>query len=130
MNVIRGERRRLVRFGIVGLANNLALYLAYLLLLAIAVQPLRAAIICYCVGVCTSYMLNRSWSFESRDVHGEDLPKFLLAHGVGVCSTIIVLNFLLAWLRPEAAQLVNIGITALLNYGMLTMLGFGGRRAG
>ncbi len=130
MNVFHGEQRRLVRFGIVGLANNLALYLAYLVLLSMTVQPIRAAIFCYCVGVCTSYFLNRTWSFESRDVHSEDLPKFLLAHGVGVCSTIVVLNCLLAWFRPEAAQLINIGITALINYGILMVLGFGGRRAG
>lgn len=129
MNIIHREQRRLMRFGIVGIVNNLALFLGYLLLLNMAVQPVWAAISCYCIGICTSYTLNRSWSFESRDAHSEDLPKFLLAHGVGICSTIIVLNFLLTWLRPDVAQLINIGVIALLNYGILLLLGFGGLRA-
>lgn len=129
MNVTHPGRRRLLRFGIVGVVSNLALYLGFLLLIHLAVQPLWAAVTCYCAGICTSYILNRSWTFESRDVHSEDLPKFLLAHGVGFGSTIVVLNFLLAWLSPAAAQLVNITVTALMIYGTLLLLGFGGARA-
>jgi hypothetical protein len=57
------------------------------------------------------------------------LPKFLAAHGVGILSTILVLNFLLGWLRPELAQLVNVAVTALVTYASLAWLGFGGVRA-
>ncbi len=121
-------RRSLVRFGIVGVASNLALYLVFLLLLTLVVEPLWAAAACYLMGIAVSYLLNRSWSFKSRDQHGKDLPKFLLAQGVGVCSTIFVLKSLLTWLRPEIAQLINIAITAVINYGVLLLLGFGGTR--
>lgn len=129
MSVAKVERRQLTRFGIIGLANNFALYLLFLLFLRMSVGPLWAAGICYCLGVCASYILNRTWTFESRDTHREDMPKFLVAHGVGVCSTIFVLDFLLGWLPPEVAQIINVGITAMVIYLSLTVLGFGGRRA-
>lgn len=123
------HRRQLLRFGIVGLGSNLVLYLAYVLLLHLALQPLWAAAICYCSGVCLSYIFNRAWSFESRETHRQDLPKFLLAHGVGICSTMLVLTVLLEWLRPEIAQLINIGVTAVVIYGILLLLGFARARA-
>lgn len=121
--------RRLMRFGIVGVASNAALYVAFLLLLQLAVRPLSAAAACYGAGVCFSYVLNRTWAFDSRDTHREDLPKFLVAHGVGILSTILVLRLLLGWLRPELAQIVNVAVTALITYASLAWLGFGGVRA-
>jgi putative flippase GtrA len=124
------ELRRLVRFAIVGVASNAALYLVFLLLLQLAVPPLWAAAICYALGVSVSYVANRAWSFESRDPHRADLPKFLVAHGVCMISTIVVLNVLLVWLRPELAQLVNVAVMAVITYLTLALLGFGGARAG
>ena len=130
MTFTSDELRRLMRFGIVGVASNAALYVVFLLLLQLAVPPLWAAAICYVLGVAVSYTFNRAWSFESRDSHREDLPKFLVAHGVGIVSTIVVLKVLLVWLRPEIAQLINIAITAVVIYVNLALLGFGGARAG
>lgn len=123
------QRRRLARFGIVGLTSNAALYLVFLLLLQFAMQPVWAAGICYGLGVCVSYLFNRTWSFESRDTHKEDMPKFLLAHCVGLCSSLLVLSILLNWLRPEVAQLLNIGATAVIIFVSLQLLRFGGQNA-
>lgn len=129
MSALARDRRQLVRYGIVGITSNCVLYLAFLLLLQLAVRPDLAAAVCYCLGVCLSYILNRAWSFQSRDTHKEDIPKFLLAHIVGFCSTILMLNLLLNWLRPELAQLLNIGVTAAIIYSSLLLLRFGGERA-
>ena len=127
MTVAALERRRLTRFGVIGLANNAALYLLFLLLLQMSVRPIWAAGVCYCVGVCASYIFNRTWAFQSRGTHKEDMPKFLAAHAIGVCSTIVVLDFLLGWLRPEVAQILNVGITAVIIYVSLSLLRFGGQ---
>jgi putative flippase GtrA len=124
------DLRQILRFGIVGVACNGALYLLFVLLIHAAVPPLWSAATCYGAGVCISYFFNRTWSFASSDAHGADLPKFLLANAVGLCSTMLVLNVLLGWLRPEFAQLVNIAVTAMINYATLLVLGFGGARAG
>lgn len=129
MTILDRELRPLVRYGVVGVASNGALYVAFLLLLQLAVRPEVAAGICYGFGVCLSYVLNRAWSFQSRDTHREDMPKFLLAHLVGLCSTVLMLSLLLNWLRPELAQLVNVGFTAIIIYANLRLLRFGGENA-
>ena len=129
MTVTGDELRRLMRFAIVGVASNAALYVAFLLLLQLAVRPLWAAAMCYVTGIAVSYVFNRAWAFDSRASHRADLPRFLAAHAIGMLSTILVLKVLLGWLRPELAQLVNIAVTALITYANLAWLGFGGARA-
>ena len=122
------ELRRLLRFGTIGVASNALVYAAFLVQLQLAVPPLWAAATCYAAGVAVSYVGNRAWSFESAAPHRADLPKFLLAHGIGIVSTLVVLNVLLGWLRPELAQLLNIAVTAIVTYASLASLGFGTAR--
>ena len=129
MTIASHELRRLLRFGIVGVASNAALYAAFIVQLQLAMPPLWAAATCYVAGVALSYVGNRAWSFESVAPHRADLPKFLLAHGVGIVSTLVVLDFLLGLLRPELAQLLNIALTAIVIYATLAWLGFGTARA-
>jgi putative flippase GtrA len=119
------EARRFSRYGIVGLATNLSLYLVFVLLLRLGVSPLMSVGLCYGLGVVMSYLLNRRWTFASNDRHGRDLPKFLLAYGVGLVSTLLTISLLLRWLPAELAQIVNIGITAVVIYICLRLLRFG-----
>lgn len=119
------EVRRFSRYGIVGLGTNLSLYLVFLLLLRLTVQPVAAAGICYVLGVAMSYLLNRRWTFASTDSPWRDIAKFLCAYGLGLVSTILTLNLLLRMLSPASAQLLNIAITAIVIYGCLRMLRFG-----
>lgn len=122
------ELRRFARYGIVGLGTNLSLYLLFLLLLRLAVSPITAAGICYVLGVAMSYLLNRRWTFASTDTHLRDLAKFFCAYGLGLVSTMLTITLLLLWLPPELAQILNIGITAIVIYGCLRVLRFGSGR--
>lgn len=128
MSHLLSELRRFSRYGIVGLGTNLSLYLLFLLLLQLTVQPVAAAGICYVLGVAMSYLLNRRWTFASTDSHWRDLAKFLCAYGLGLVSTMLTLSLLLRVLSPASAQLLNIAITALVIYGCLRMLRFGSGR--
>lgn len=130
MKSIFAEARRFSRYGIVGLATNLSLYLVFLLLLGLGVSPVMSAGLCYALGVAMSYLLNRRWTFGSNDSHGRDLPKFLLAYGVGFASTLLTISLLLFWLPAELAQILNIGITAVVIYTCLRLLRFGERKSG
>lgn len=121
------ELGRLLRYGIVGLTTNGALYLAFIALLRLGVGPTVAAGLCYVLGVALSYALNRRWTFASEASHGRDLPRFLLAYGIGLASTMATITLLLRWLRPELAQVLNIGITALVIYASLRLVRFGQR---
>lgn len=122
------EFRRFARYGIVGLATNLSLYLLFLLLLRLAASPVAAAGICYVLGVAMSYLLNRRWTFASTDTHLRDLAKFFFAYGLGLVSTMLTISLLLRVLPPATAQIINIAITAVIIYGCLRMLRFGSGR--
>ena len=124
------EIRRLLRFGVVGLVTNASLYLVFLLLLRLGLLPTVAAWLCYGLGVALSYLLNRRWTFSSTDSHSRDLPKFLLAYGIGLVSTLLTIMLLMVWLSPEVAQIFNIGITAFVIYGSLRLVRFGQHKDG
>ena len=119
------EVGRLMRYGIVGVTTNAALYLVFIALLRLGLGPTVAAGLCYALGVALSYALNRRWTFASDASHGRDLPRFLLAYGTGLVSTMATITLLLRWLRPELAQVLNIGITALVIYASLRLVRFG-----
>lgn len=125
MTAPRNEVQRLFRYGAVGITTNVMLYLVFILFLRFGLTPTLAAGVCYGLGVAISYLLNRRWTFSSMDSHRRDLPKFLLAYGVGLVSTLLTITLLILWLPPELAQIVNIGLTALVIYISLRLFRFG-----
>lgn len=116
---------RLVRYGLLGVGSNIALYLLFLLLVWAGVAPIVASGLCYILGVAISYFGNRRWTFASRSRHSRDLPRFLLAYGVGMGVTLASMFILLRLLGPAVAQLLTIGIAALSIYVVLHILRFG-----
>lgn len=127
MTILRHEAVRFSRYGLIGLINNAALYLLFVALVYLSISPVLTAGLCYVFGVAMSYALNRRWAFASNRSHAHDLPRFLAAYGVGLASTLITIAILIKWLPPEIAQLLNIGITAVIIYSMLHILQFGTR---
>ena len=125
MTKLQGEAKRFSKYGLIGLVNNLVLYILFVLLVQVGVQPVLVSGICYILGVAFSYTLNRRWTFTSQSSHTHDLPRFLTAYAVGLVSTVVTMTVLLFWLPPEIAQLLNIIITAIVIYTMLRLLNFG-----
>lgn len=115
----------LVRYGIVGLVTNGGLYLLFVLLVRLGLSPVAAAAFCYGLGLALSYLLNRCWSFRSTAPHRRDLPRFLLSYGAGFIATMICIDLLTRYLRPEIAQFLNIGLTAMVTYLCLRLTRFG-----
>lgn len=115
----------LVRYGIVGLVTNGGLYLLFVLLVRLGLSPVAAAAFCYGLGLALSYLLNRRWSFESTASHRRDLPRFLLSYGAGFIATMIFIELLTRIFRPEIAQFLNIGLTAMVIYLCLRLTRFG-----
>ncbi len=117
--------KSLYRYGLVGVASNLAVYSVFVALIWSAVPPVWAAAICYALGLSISYLVNRRWSFESTVSHRSDLLRFLLAYGAGLIATLVFISVLTLFLRPEIAQVINIGLTAVMIYIGLRVLRFG-----
>jgi putative flippase GtrA len=113
------------RYGSVGLVTNGTIYVVFLVLVWRGVGPVLASALCYCLGLLMSYALNRKWAFRSDATHRKDLPRFLLAYGIGFFFAVGCIAFFLIWLSPAIAQLVTIGLTAFVVYGSLRFLRFG-----
>jgi putative flippase GtrA len=117
--------KSLYRYALVGIGSNLAVYLVFVAFVWTGISAVWAAAVCYGVGLSLSYAFNRQWSFESTASHRSDLVRFLFAYGVGLVATLVFISVLTTVLRPEIAQILNIGLTAAVIYACLTLTGFG-----
>jgi len=115
------------RYGAVGLLANGAVYVVFLLLVALGLHPVASSALCYCLGIALSYALNRTWTFRSEAGHGRDAPRFLLAYAAGLLFSVACISLLLIRFPPAVAQLATIGLTAIIIYSLLKILRFGRR---
>ena len=120
-----GGLTRFGRYGGVGVGTNLGLYALFLLLVWAGLSPVPVSGLCYVLGVAMSYLLNRRWTFASRGSHQQDLPRFMIAYGVGLIVTLVSMRLLILPLGPELAQLTTISITAATIFVALILLRFG-----
>lgn len=69
-------RRQLFRYAVTGLAANMLLYAAYLLLTSRGEGHKLAMTVTYCTSVFCTFIFNRRWTFE----HGGTIPAALLRY--------------------------------------------------
>lgn len=72
-----------IRYGFVGLLNNLLGYLIYLLITFLGLDPKIAITILYPVGATAAYFGHSKYSFSYRGKHAGTLLRYALAHFVG-----------------------------------------------
>jgi len=100
-------------------------YLIFVTFIRTGLSAVWAAGLCYGIGLMISYVFNRRWSFQSTATHRSDLLRFLFAYGAGLVATIVFINVLTMFIRPEIAQIFNIVLTAVVIYSCLKLNGFG-----
>jgi putative flippase GtrA len=72
-----------IRFGIVGLASNLVLYLIYCGITSIGFDYKLVMSLLYVVGVLQTFVLNKKWTF-SHDGHlSGTFLRYILIYGAG-----------------------------------------------
>ena len=59
--------REFIRFSLVGLLNTVVSYLSYVLLIELSVNYQASNVISYIIGMITSYLLNKSWTFKVKE---------------------------------------------------------------
>jgi putative flippase GtrA len=91
---------QLLRYVLVGLANTAIGYGCILLLrYGLHWSDLAANAGGYGMGACASYLLNRSFTFQSQRRHGQALPRFVLAMALCYALNAAVLLACLQWLH-------------------------------
>jgi putative flippase GtrA len=85
---------QMVRYGVVGVLNNLWAYLLYLLLTWQWLDPKMAVSILYPVGALTGYFAHAKYSFAYSGGKSKALLRFIVAHVVGYIANLSMLFLL------------------------------------
>ncbi len=87
---------QIVRYGIVGLASNSALYLAYLVLTNLGVGNKLAMTVLFLIGVLQTFLLNKTWSFAYRGLSKASFFKYIFIYSIAY-----LLNWGALWVLVE-----------------------------
>jgi putative flippase GtrA len=110
---------KMVRFGLVGVANSLIDLAIFSILLWLAIVPLVANLLGWFGAVCFSYFANSRWSFERSqdlDSHRSVLRFFTLGAIItlGVSSGAIVALGNLIGVFP--AKVIGLAVAAVISF--------------
>lgn len=99
---------QVVRYGVVGVLNNLLGYLIYLLITFLGVDPKIVITMLYPVGAVTAYFGHLKYSFSYREGYVNALPRYVLAHlaGYGV-------NFMMLFILYDKLKFPHQAVQAL-----------------
>lgn len=84
---------QLIRYGLVGLASNAAIYFIYLLITYLGMEAKSAMTLVYVLGATIGFVGNRKWTFAHRGDSSSAALRYVLAHLCGY-----LMNFLILYL--------------------------------
>jgi putative flippase GtrA len=111
---------QIIRYGVVGIANNILGYSIYLLLTWLWFDPKVTAGVLYPIGATMAYFGHSKYSFPNNKQHAGCLPKYIIAHTIGYIVNLSLLYVLVdKFLFPH--QLVQ-AVAIILVAGILFLL--------
>lgn len=116
-------RLQLVRYGMVGVASNLAAYLAYLVLTHLGAPPKLAMTMLYVVGATVSFFGNRRLTFAFRGGWVGPGMRYVAAHAVGYLLNLAMLVLLVDsagyphhWVQAAAILVVAVYLFVAMKF--------------
>ena len=112
---------QIIRYAMVGAFTNGLAFSGYLLLTAFRLEPELCAFLIYILAAFTGYLANYRWTFASKALHTQALPKFCGAHltGAGCQFLIIAILYRGLQLPHQVAQLVALAAVSIILYILL-----------
>lgn len=83
-----------LRFVVVGIGNTVLSWCVYATLEALGVPYLVASAIAFALGALNSYVLNRRWTFRSRERRGPEVLRFGVVQCIGLGCDVVLLGVL------------------------------------
>lgn len=83
--------RQLIRYGLVGVISNAAIYFVYLLITYLGVEPKIAMTLVYIIGASIGFIGNRKWTFAHRGDSTSAMLRYALAHLFGYLLNFMIL---------------------------------------
>ncbi len=102
-----------IRYAVVGVVSNRALYLAYLALTWAGMGHKTAMTLLYVVGVLLTFLFNRNWSFRHGGAASPAMLRYFAIYGFDYVFNFFVLLVLLDYLRPPPEIVQGVMIFAL-----------------
>lgn len=119
------------RFGASGVVNTaLGVFVIYLLM-ALGVNYVLANAGGYLVGLVTSFLLNKHWTFRTKGDQAGELIRFLAVFAVAYLVNIAAVACaveILGW-HPFAAQLLGVACYAALSFLGMKFLVFADKKS-
>lgn len=118
----RFDFRALIRYGVVGVGQNLASYAVILVLLTLGVQAWQAMVVLYPVAVLVTFLINRGWSFQGRDRHPAQLARYVIVYVVSYPLAVAMVWALERGGTPGwAASAIAIVAAAIWMFGLMNL---------
>ena len=110
-----------VKFGIVGLTNNIICYVVYLILIGLGMHYTPSNIIGFTVSVFNSYYWNNKYVFNDEEVRvwwKAFIKTYISYAGTGIVLSNVLLYFWIDYLGVSSviAPLINLVITIPINF--------------
>ena len=86
--------KQLVRYGIVGVASNASIYVLYLVLTAVGMEPKLAMSLLYMVGVLQNFVFNKSWTFRYVGQGRAAFWRHVILYVVGYLVQLLLLTLM------------------------------------
>ncbi len=116
----RAATHRLIRYGLVGMANNGIDYASFALLYGLAGLPVQIAHIPgYVAGTALSFFLNKSWTFGQRIGDGQARRQaliFVVVNAIGLPVSIAILSLLTPLIGGWIAKLATTALMLVYYY--------------
>jgi len=74
---------QLLRYTIVGLSSNVALYAGYLLATSLGMGHKAAMTLLYATGILVTFLFNRHWTFRDRGNTQSAFIRYIVIYGLG-----------------------------------------------
>jgi putative flippase GtrA len=108
---------RVLRYGVAGLVATAIYFLSVMLLVERAhLAPVAAAIVATIVVIVSSYIINRTFVFDTNRTHTSAFPRFVTASllGIGLNAALMhVATVVLAWPYLAGAALSTVVVPPL-----------------
>jgi putative flippase GtrA len=104
---------QLIRYGLVGVVSNTAIYFVYLLITYLGLEPKTAMTLVYIVGAIIGFIGNRKWTFAHRGDSSGAALRYVPAHLSGYLLNFLILftfvdrlGFAHQWVQAVAIMIV------------------------
>lgn len=111
------ELTQFIRYGVVGLTSNAVIYLVYIILTHLGINPKLAMSLLYVVGVFQTFVFNKKWAFQFEGAAAPAIVRHFMTYAVGYA-----VNFLALILLVDQFGLPHQEVQALMIFVVALML--------